>query len=135
MGDVTLTDLMSMQTTIANAVGEHVRQAEKNILLQISEVQRRQDITNGRVNKHEAQIAALESAREDAAAQLRTLQATGRETSDTLSRLDERTGTGGFRLTLTKRQKTLLVSGLIAAGGVLLQLGQQLVTWLHKGQP
>jgi len=95
MGEIRHTDLLAVQSAITQTVLRDNDRLERNITSRIDELKgdvgelkTKQDLQNGRVNRHEAQLAAIHA------------------------RLDERTR--GFFRALNKKQKAALGTAVLA---------------------
>lgn len=104
-GGITHADLLAVQAAITNTLSRDNDRIERSITAKIDEVKvdvaelkQKQDVQNGRVNRHEAQLAAV------------------------TARLDERSrqASRGLFHSLTRKQKAAIWTMAVAASGSLL---------------
>jgi hypothetical protein len=111
-----------------------IERAEKGLYRRLDQITARQDIQNGRVNKHEAQFAAVAVVHETHGDRLQRLETQVGTAAEAIARVDGRTSySSGFRL--TAKQRAALWTGLMTGGGVVVELLHQLSAWLQRVPP
>jgi hypothetical protein len=98
MAEISHADLLAVQAAITSIVRGDNDRIASHITARIDELKQKQDLQNGRVNRHEGQLAAIDA------------------------RLDEReklAARGLFR-SLTRKQKAVVWSMAVAASGSLM---------------
>jgi hypothetical protein len=120
--------IFDMQT----AVRQDIAQATTHISDRIDDLRDRQVEQNGRVNKQEALLAAIQVETGFHRDRLSAIERGDVEAAKQLARIDERSkGTvRGFIASLTPRQKTVFWSAVISGAGFLADRGWQITKFV-----
>jgi chromosome segregation ATPase len=122
MGEQERTNLLEMLTLVR----ADIERAEKGLYRRIDELKERQDTQNGRVNRHEAQFAAIQVVHSSHGERLTAIDQKLTATAETIARIDGRTQHTRFGLRLTARQRAAVWTGLVTVGGILVEMLHQL---------
>jgi hypothetical protein len=141
MGDIT-THLLELQKAITENMRYEVSRAERVITERINELKEKQDIQNGRVNRHETLLATYAGDQRDQDGRIDHITRDQEHFRVLIAKLDERTkgSLRGFLNSLSVRQKAALTTIATAFMGALAERGWQFGKWLvaalaRGGQP